>query len=113
LATWVQPKGARLFVVGDLTEAQLRETFAKSPLAAWKGTAPKEPALPDAKTMAGRIFFVHVPNAAQSSVMLLELGPTRTAPDYFANTMMSTVFGGGFTSRLNMNLREDKGYSYG
>jgi predicted Zn-dependent peptidase len=63
--------------------------------------------------MAGRIFFVHVQNAAQSTVQLLEVGPQRTAADYFANTMMSSVFGGGFTSRLNMNLREDKGYSYG
>jgi predicted Zn-dependent peptidase len=108
-----KPKNARLFVVGDLTEAQLRATFAASPLAQWKGSAPKLPALPAPKMMPGRIFFVHVPNAAQSSVMLLEHGPQRTAPDYFANTVMSSVFGGGFTSRLNMNLREDKGYSYG
>jgi predicted Zn-dependent peptidase len=113
IATWLQPKNARLFVVGDLTEAQVKATFAGSPLAQWKGSAPKPPALPAPKTMAGRIFFVHVPNAAQSSVMLLERGPLRTAPDYFANTVMSSVFGGGFTSRLNMNLREDKGYSYG
>ena len=63
--------------------------------------------------MAGRIFFVHVPNAAQSTVLLMEHGPLRTAPDYFANTIMASVFGGSFTSRLNMNLREDKGYAYG
>ena len=113
LATWLQPKNARLFVVGDLTEAQLRETFAQSPLATWKGAPPKEPVPPAPKTMAGRIFFVHVPNAAQSTVMLLEFGPKRTAADYFQNTIMSAVFGGSFTSRLNMNLREDKGYSYG
>ena len=46
-------------------------------------------------------------------VMMLQFGPKRTAADYFANTMMAAVFGGGFTSRINMNLREDKGYSYG
>jgi predicted Zn-dependent peptidase len=63
--------------------------------------------------MAGRIFFIHVPKAAQSTVMLMEFGPKRTAPDYFANTMMSAVLGGSFTSRINMNLREDKGYAYG
>jgi predicted Zn-dependent peptidase len=40
-------------------------------------------------------------------------GPQRTAPDFFANTMMGAVLGGGFTSRVNMNLREEKGYSYG
>jgi zinc protease len=113
LATWLQPKHARLFVVGDLTEEQVKATFAKSALADWKGAAPKEPVPPAPKTMAGKIFFVHVPSAAQSTVMFLELGPKRTAADYFANTMMSAVFGGSFTSRLNMNLREDKGYSYG
>jgi zinc protease len=113
LAEWMQPKNARLFVVGDLTEQQVRDTFAQSSLADWKGAAPKLPALPEPKTMAGRIFFVHVPNAAQSTVLLMEHGPIRTAPDYFSNTIMASVFGGSFTSRLNMNLREDKGYAYG
>ena len=85
----------------------------KPELAAWKGNAPRpaEPKTP--KTMQGRIFFVHVPKAAQSTVLMLEFGPKRTAPDYFANTMLSSVLGGSFTSRLNMNLREDKGYAYG
>jgi zinc protease len=113
IATWMKPKNARLFVVGDLTEAQVRATFDKSPLAAWTGAAPKLPNLGTPKTMPGRIFFVHVPNAAQASVSLLWFGPKRTAPDYFANSMLGGVLGGGFTSRINMNLREDKGYAYG
>ena len=113
LATWMKPKNARLFVVGDVTEAQIRATFDHSPLAKWTGAAPAEPKLPAAATLPGKIFFVNVPKAAQSSVMVLQLGPSRTAPDYFASSMMAAVFGGSFTSRLNMNLREDKGYSYG
>ena len=113
LDTWLQPKHARLFVVGDLTEQQVKDLFEKSPLGAWRGTPPPAPKLAAAKPQKGRIFFVHVPKAAQSTVMALELGPTRTAPDYFANTMLAAVLGGSFTSRLNMNLREDKGYAYG
>jgi zinc protease len=113
LATWLKPKNARLFVVGDMTEAGVRKIFDDSPLAAWTGAGPKAPALPAPKPLEGRIFFVHVPNAPQSQVMLLAQGPKRTSTDYFANAMMSAVFGGSFTSRLNMNLREDKGYSYG
>ncbi|MGE5187009.1 MAG: insulinase family protein [Acidobacteriota bacterium] len=113
LDTWLQPRHARLFVVGDLTEQQVKDTFEKSPLGAWKGSPPPQPVPPQPKTMAGRIFFVNVPKAAQSTVMLMEFGPKRTAPDYFANTMMSAVLGGSFTSRINMNLREDKGYAYG
>lgn len=113
LATWMKPKNARLFVVGDITEAQIRDAFAKSPLAAWTGAGPAEPKLPAAKPLAGRIFFVNVPKAAQSTVMALQLGPTRLAADYFPTSMVGAVLGGSFTSRINMNLREDKGYSYG
>lgn len=113
LSSWMQPKNARLFVVGDLTEQQLRDAFQRSPLGAWTGSPPPEPALPAPKTMPGRIFFVNVPDAKQSTVRAMAFGPTRTAPDYFANLLMSSVLGVGFTSRLNMNLREDKGYAYG
>ncbi|HEY4242717.1 MAG TPA: pitrilysin family protein [Kofleriaceae bacterium] len=115
---WFQPKGARLFVVGDLTEAQVRGLFEASgsgtgALASWKGTMPHAPALPAPHTMKGRIFFVNIPGAAQSSISYLQFGPKRSAAEYFQNAMMGAVFGGGFASRINMNLREDKGYSYG
>ena len=112
-AKWLEPGNARLFVVGDLTEAQVRKYFDRGPLAGWKGKGPKAPALPAPSTMSGKIFFVHVPNAAQSQVIYMQFGPKRTAPDYFANTLMAAVFGGSFSSRINMNLREGKGYSYG
>src|SRR4029077_19028323 len=85
----------------------------KSALGAWKGSPPPAPVPPAPHTMAGKIFFVKVPTAAASAVMLLEFGPKRTAPDYFANMIPSQVLVGSFTSRLNMNLREDKGYAYG
>lgn len=111
--TWLKPGAARLFVVGDMTEAQIRAYFEKGALAAWKGKAGKLPALPNPSTMKGRIFFVHIPNAAQSQVTFMQFGPKRNAADYFANTMMASAFGGSFSSRINMNLREGKGYSYG
>ena len=110
---YLKPGNAQLFVVGDQTEAQIRALFEGPTLAAWKGTTPKLRATPTPKAMAGRIFFVNIPGAAQSQVSAMHLGPKRTASDYFANTMMAAVFGGGFSSRINMNLREDKGYSYG
>ena len=43
----------------------------------------------------------------------MTFGPKRTAADFFDTTIMASVFGGGFSSRINMNLREDKGYTYG
>ncbi|MGE3763682.1 MAG: M16 family metallopeptidase, partial [Kofleriaceae bacterium] len=110
---WLQPGGAKLFVVGDLTEKQVREYFDGPLLASWKGRMPAAPRLAAPKGPKGRIFFVDVPGAAQSQVSMMHFGPKRNAPDYFANSMMAAVFGGGFSSRINMNLREDKGYSYG
>jgi zinc protease len=110
---WLAPGGAKLFVVGDLTEKQVRDYFDGPLLASWKGKMPAAPKLAAPKGPKGRIFFVNVPGAAQSQVSMMHFGPKRTAPDYFANSMMAAVFGGGFSSRINMNLREDKGYSYG
>jgi zinc protease len=112
-AKWIRPKGARLFVVGDLTEKQVREKFEGAAFAGWTGKVPALPKISKEKSMGGRIFLVDVPGAAQSQVSMLHFGPKRNAPDYFPTMVMSSVFGGGFASRINMNLREDKGYSYG
>ncbi len=113
LAGVLAPQGARLFVVGDLTEAQIRAAFAGGKLAGWRGAPAKLRPLPAPSTLPGRIAFVHIPGAAQSTVSVLHFGPKRTAPDYFPTTLMASVFGGSFASRINMNLREGKGYSYG
>jgi zinc protease len=112
-AKWIKPRGARLFVVGDMTEAQIRQAFEGESLKPWTGKVPAVGALPAPKTMKGKIFFVDIPGAAQSQVLMLHFGPKRTAADYFPTMVMSSVLGGGFSSRINMNLREGKGYSYG
>ncbi|MBT8493397.1 MAG: insulinase family protein [Deltaproteobacteria bacterium] len=108
---YLKPRGARLFVVGDLTKEQVETSFSKL-LKGWKGK-PKLPTMPARAPRDGRIFFVNIPGAAQSSVYLTHSGPERKDPQYFANWMMAQVFGGSFSARVNMNLREDKGYSYG
>jgi zinc protease len=109
----MQPANARLFVVGDLTEAQVRAAFEQGRLGAWAGQAAPLANLPAPKPPAGRIFFVDIPGSAQSQVGLMHRGPARTARDYFPTQVLGSVLGGGFSSRVNMNLREDKGYSYG
>ncbi len=110
---WLKPGGARLFIVGDLTETEVRGHFGDEGLAKWKGKVPKLPKLPKPNGLDGRIFFVDLPGAKQSEITAMHFGPKRNAKDYFETWVMSSVFGGGFSSRLNMNLREDKGYSYG
>jgi predicted Zn-dependent peptidase len=69
------------------------------------------PALPEPR--ATTIFLVDKPGAAQSTFALGKPGPPRDTPDYFALQVMNTVLGGLFQSRLNANIREEKGYSYG
>ncbi len=109
---YLKPKGTQLFVVGDTTQAQLTERLAPL-LAKWKGTPKKIAKIGTPKSRPGRVFFVDIPGAAQSSIYVAHMGPDRLDPNYYANQMMTGVLGGGFSSRINMNLREDKGYSYG
>jgi zinc protease len=112
---WVQnlrPGGARLWVVGKIDEAALRtelgDRFAK-----WTGNTPKPTKIGPAKPAAGTIFFVHVPGAAQSQILLGHPGPARNVADFEATSLMAEILGGSFSSRINMNLRENKGWAYG
>ena len=110
---WIKPRGARLFVVGDLTEEQIRAAF-EPVLARWRGAPARLPAPPKPRPLAdARVFFVNVPGSAQTMISMMHMGPPRKASDYFATQIAGQVLGGGFASRINMNLREDKGYSYG
>src|SRR6185436_13909303 len=69
---------------------------------------PKLPQLQPAK-----IYLVDKPGSAQSVFNIGLPGPPRNTPDFFAIQVMNTILGGMFQSRLNANIREDKGYSYG
>ena len=109
---FIKPRGAKLFIVGDMTKAQVVEKFSPL-LKSWKGSPKRSARITKPQTRKGKIFFVDIPKSAQSVILVHQFGPKRTDRDYFATTMMGTALGGGFTSRIMMNLREDKGYSYG
>jgi zinc protease len=82
-------------------------------LKGWKGSPKAAPAPGKPKARVGKMFFVDIPGAPQSVVHLMHLGPPRKAPDYQSTSIMSAILGGGFTSRINMNIREKHGYAYG
>jgi zinc protease len=109
---WLRPDGAKLFVVGDATQAELEEKLSRL-FAGWAGKPPQPAEEQPHQPRDGRIFFVDVPGAAQSRILMAHPGPRRQAPDYFATRLMMGILGGSFSSRINMNLREDKGYAYG
>jgi zinc protease len=108
----VKPKGARLYVVGDITRAELTSKLEPR-LAGWSGRSKVavHPGKPQPRK--GKLFFVDIPKAAQSVVQVLALGPPRKAPDFEPTSVMTGILGGGFTSRINMNIREKHGYAYG
>jgi len=110
----IRPDRATLIAVGDVGPDEIVEALEKS-LAGWKSASlaeePKFPAIPAARP--SRVTLVDKPGAAQSVICVCQVGTSRNAPDYFPLVVMNSIFGGQFSSRLNMNLREDKGYTYG
>jgi zinc protease len=111
---YYQPGRALVTVVGDVSAAAVKPVIEKS-LGAWTkgGDRPtfSYPAVPAPR--ATTIILVDKPDAAQSTFALGRPGPPRNTPDYFALQVMNTMLGGMFQSRLNANIREEKGYSYG
>ena len=112
----MRPDRANLFVVGDISEEQAK-TLLTGHLGGWRATGAAVPLPAAPATVAHpattRVWLVDKPEAAQSVIMIGWPGVDRTSPDYAALQVMNTLLGGSFTSRLNMNLRETKGYSYG
>jgi zinc protease len=111
--THFRPNQASLIVVGDVTVAEATKLF-ESGLAELKPSDMEPVRLPNPPDrVATGITLVDKPGAAQSVISVGQLGVLRNSPDYFRLLVMNTIFGGQFSSRLNMNLREDKGYTYG
>ena len=111
---YYQPGRALVTVVGDTTAASVKPVIEKA-LAAWAkgGEKPAFTFPPVAEPKATTIFLVDKPGAAQSTFAIGRPGPPRNTPDYYALQVMNTILGGMFQSRLNANIREEKGYSYG
>jgi len=111
-AAWLRPRGAQLYVVGDITRAQIESEIGRR-LAEWKGAPQPSATVGAAQPQSAKLFFVDVPGAPQSYVLLAHPGPVRQAPDFIPTNVMVGILGGEFSSRINMNLREDKGWAYG
>ena len=108
------PNNATLIVVGDVETKTLMPKLEKA-FAGWKAGGVSAANTMANETMAAKpgIYFVDKPGAAQSSVSIGQVGIDRSNPDYYAVQVMNSILGGGGTARLFMNLREDKGYTYG
>ncbi len=112
-ANHYSPKIADIVAVSDLDQAAMEKALA--PLSSWTGEAveavEKKP-FPDLNT--GTLYFVDKPGAAQSEIRIGKRAlPYDATGEYYKAGLMNYPLGGAFNSRINLNLREDKGYTYG
>jgi zinc protease len=108
-----KPNNSTLIIVGDVNPAQIEQKI-NSLFGSWQsGTIPTLNYGEPPKASATTIYLIDKPGAAQSSFRIGAVGVPRSTKDYFALTVMNTILGGSFTSRLNQNLRENRGYTYG
>lgn len=110
-----RPDNAVLIVVGDITPGALRP-LVEQRFGSWKAEGAMPAALPvrnSPQPGKRQIYIVDKPGAAQSQIRIGLVGVPRSTPDYIALDVLNTMFGGAFTSRLNQNLRETHGYTYG
>lgn len=107
------PNNATLIIVGDVSAADIEKRIS-SKLGSWQRGAVTTPTFGDApKSGVTTVYLIDKPGAAQSSFRIGSIGVPRSTRDYFALNVMNTILGGSFTSRLNQNLRETHGYTYG
>jgi predicted Zn-dependent peptidase len=113
--TVYRPDNATIVAVGDVT-ADTLVPLLESSFGTWKAPSGRKTtqSLPAADQPAARqIYLVDKPGAPQSQIRIGGIGVPRSTPDYFPLQVLNTILGGSFTSRLNNNLREVHGYSYG
>lgn len=112
--TYYRPNNAYLVIEGDITAKEAKD-LVKKHFANWeKGNIPAY-TMPETTNVENtEINFIDMPNAVQSEVVVVNnLDLTLGDKDYYAALMANNILGGGGTARLFMNLREDKGYTYG
>src|SRR5437762_5493759 len=108
-----KPNNATLIIVGDVNPAQIEQKI-NALFGNWqRGDVPQLTYGEPPNAGATTIYLVDKPGAAQSSFRIGAVGVPRSTEDYFALTVMNTILGGSFSSRLNQNLREARGYTYG
>lgn len=110
---WFRPNNATLAIVGDTTLTELIPLLEEL-LAEWKpGQVPEKKIDPVEHRSAPVVYLVDRPDSVQSIILAGHIAPPRANPDELAIDALNDILGGTFTSRINMNLREEKAWAYG
>jgi len=111
--TWFKPNNAKLLVVGNTTMDEISGAVDAAFRGWRRGDVPAKD-IPTVEQQSGQaVYIMDRPDAEQSMIFAGQVAPPKSDPNDIAISMMNTVLGGDFTSRVNMNLREDKHWSYG
>jgi len=112
-AAWFKPNHATLIIVGDITLDGIKPKLEKL-FAGWKpGEVPSKNISQVEQQRKVTVYLIDRPDSLQSVILAGHVAPPKSNPEEIAIETMNTVVGGTFTSRVNMNLREDKHWSYG
>jgi len=108
-----KPNNAAIIFAGDVTLDEAVEK-TRTILREWNPeTTPLQDVAIAGPPASTSVYLIDRQDAPQSQIRIGSIGPRRKVEDYYAIELMNTILGGSFTSRLNLNLREDKGYTYG
>jgi len=106
------PNNAALVVSGRITESELRPLVEQT-FGDWPRGTPLAAASHESQTTKAKVVLVDRPGAPQTQIRAVAPGAPRATADYEAMRVMNEIFGGLFSSRINLNLREEHGYTYG
>ena len=111
--TWFKPNNATLLIVGDTTLAEITPKL-ETLFGSWKSGEVTKKVIPEVpQPEKDVVYLIDRPGSGQSLIVAGQLAPPRNSPDDISLELVNGVFGGNFMSRINMNLREDKHWSYG
>jgi zinc protease len=110
---YFKPNNSTLIIVGDVNPDTIEQKISAL-FGGWqRGEVPQLTYADPPKAAPTTVYLIDKPGAAQSSFRIGAVGVPRSTKDYFALTVMNTILGGSFSSRLMQNLRETRGYTYG
>ncbi|MGB7070214.1 MAG: pitrilysin family protein [Pyrinomonadaceae bacterium] len=111
--TYWKPASTAVIFVGDVSLEEAA-ALARKHFGSWQGGSAPAVNVPAVKPLpTGKVYLIDRPGSAQTVVAQILAAPERKSKDYYPLSLANAVYGGGFGTRLNLNLREDKGYSYG
>ncbi|MGA7721569.1 MAG: pitrilysin family protein [Ignavibacteriaceae bacterium] len=111
-SNFILPSNSKLIVVGDITRVELINKLEFS-FKDWTGKGISNNIFFPKETRSSKIFLFDKKGSVQSEIRIGHYAPNRREEDFFPKTILNNILGGQFSSRINLNLRENKGYTYG